>query len=112
MPQGPEAIDLCYEGPFSEEELPSATPARATAKVEQRSGLKSNAKAVSARRGASDGRFSKETMAQVHFYVATVIPMTYHLPCCPGKAAWEIRVQCSSALGASPSQGTLRYAEQ
>ena len=78
MPQGPEAIDPYYEGPFSEENLPSATPARATVKVEQRSGLKSNAKLVSARRGASDGRFSKETMAEVQFSVATAFPMTYH----------------------------------
>ena len=84
MPQGPEVIDLDYEGPFSEEELPrqchaSATPARTTVKVEQRSGLKTNAKVVSARRGKSDGRFSKETMAEVHFSVATAFPTTYHL---------------------------------
>ena len=77
-------IDLDYEGPFSEEELPrqchaSATPARTTVKVEQRSGLKTNAKVVSARRGKSDGRFSKETMAEVHFSVATAFPTTYHL---------------------------------
>ena len=69
---------MCYEGPFSEEELPSATPARTTIKVEQRSGLKSNAKVASARRGASDGRWSKETMAQVHLPVASVFPTTEH----------------------------------
>ena len=57
----------------------SATPARTTVKVEQRSGLKSNAKVVSARRGAFDGRFSKETLAEVHFSVARVFPTTYHL---------------------------------
>ena len=103
MAEGPEVSDMCYEGPFSEEELPSATPARATIKVEQRSGLKSNAKVVPARQGASDGRFSRETMAKVHLPVATMFPTSYHFLWCTGKAAWEITVQLSA--GRKPISG-------